>query len=907
MIGPKAKPMVRSIVLAPDLAEASRARQFLREVGAEAGLLPERIFDLTVASSEAVANAIQHALMKDQVEVTTFLYPDRLEVHVEGPGAFQPPRMIEERSNRGLGLPLMACLADHLALYSSPRGGTLVSLTFHRPGLGDEEPEDHLPPSLQELMAGDSFLREVVDNSPDGFGVVDEKDRFLYVNDRMLERTGMKPKRVLGRSIWELFPAYGLQSSPLLDEVRSTGRSITSTSPGPSPDTWREWSAFPVAGGVAIISRDITGRKRAEEALRTSLERHALAQRASRTGFWDWDMSSGKLTWSPEFFELLGLTPTPDPTFDTWLDVVHPDDREPAMAKINRSIEEHVSLDSEYRVMLPDGEERWITAVGDTFYDAAGRPQRMCGVCIDITARKQAEEALRRSQQDLDRAQEVGLMGWWRLDTQKDVLTWSDENHRIFGVPKGTRMTYESFLETIHPDDRGYVDEQWSASLRGKPYDIEHRIVVDGVVKWVREKAYLEFDSSGGLLGGFGISQDVTERKQAEEALRASEERYRGLFENMLSGFAYCRMLYDEEGCPSDFVYLAVNETFVHLTGLQDVVGRKVTEVIPGIREETPEIFDIYGRVARGGDPERFEIDFAPLSKWLEIAVFCPAADHFVAVFDDVTESKRTVQALLESEEKYRALAEENERLYRQQLTIADNLQLALLNIPEEIGRVRLGHLYRSATETAKVGGDFYDVFEVRDGKVAVLIGDVSGHGIEAARVASLTKDVIHAFAHQTLRPQEALKRTNKLLREKSLPGFVTVFLGVLDPDSGMLHFASAGHPETLLRRAEGQIEVLGDGSLPLGVVDEVLWKMGKTTLEPGDLVLLYTDGVTEARHDGQFFGQEGLMALLRRKRVSAKSLPQLIVDRVLAFSGGVLRDDLAILAFSLGDDIPDS
>ncbi len=875
MIPPKERPVVRSLSLAPDLAEVSRARQFLRAVGTEAGLLPDRVFDLTVASSEAVANAIQHARTKDQVEVTALLYPDRLEVQVEGPGAFQPPSMLEERSSRGLGLPLMAHLADHLALYSSPKGGTLVSLTFHRPGLGEEEPEDHLPPSVRELLVGNSFIRDVVDNLPDGFCVVDAEDRFLYVNDRMVERTGMERDRVLGRSIWELFPGYGLQSSRLLDEVRSTGRAVTSTSPGPLPETWREWSAFPVSGGVAIVSRDVTGHKRAEEALRASLERHALAQRASRTGFWDWDIPSGTLTWSPEFFELFGLDVSAEPTFDTWLGAVHPDDRGPAMARIDHSIEEHVSLDNEYRVILPGGEEHWISAVGDTFYDSSGRPQRMCGVCIDITDRKWTEQELRRSQQDLDRAQEVGLMGWWRLDTRKDVLTWSDENHRIFGVPKGTAMTYESFLETVHPDDREYVDEQWRAGLRGDPYDVEHRIVVDGAVKWVREKAYLEFGSAGELLGGFGITQDVTERREAEERLRASEERYRRLFENMLSGFAYCRMLYDEKDRPSDFVYLDVNEMFARMTGLHDVVGKKVTEIIPGIREETPEIFEIYGRVARGGDPERFEIDFTPLSKWLEIAVFCPAEDHFVAVFDDVTERKRAVRALLESEEKYRVLAGENERLYRQQLTIAENLQLALLNIPEEIGRVHLGHLYRSATQAAKVGGDFYDVFEVRDGKVAVLIGDVSGHGIEAARVASLTKDVIHAFAHQTLRPQEALKRTNKLLREKSLPGFVTVFLGVLDPDSGMLHFASAGHPETLLRRTEGQIEVLGDGSLPLGVLDEASWKMGQTKLEAGDLVLLYTDGVTEARRDGEFFGQEGLMALLRRKRVSTKSLPR--------------------------------
>jgi PAS domain S-box-containing protein len=150
---------------------------------------------------------------------------------------------------------------------------------------------------------------------------------------------------------------------------------------------------------------------------------------------------------------------------------------------------------------------------------------------MDITDRTRAEEALRQNREDLDRAQEVGQIGSWRLDVRRNVLTWSDENHRIFGVPKGTPLTYESFLATIHPDDRQYVDTKWQAGLRGEPYDIEHRLVADGRVKWVREKAYLEFDHAGGLLGGFGITQDITARRHTEEALRESEARFRSLAE----------------------------------------------------------------------------------------------------------------------------------------------------------------------------------------------------------------------------------------------------------------------------------------------------------------------------------------------------------------------------------------
>ncbi len=123
------------------------------------------------------------------------------------------------------------------------------------------------------------------------------------------------------------------------------------------------------------------------------------------------------------------------------------------------------------------------------------------------------------------RAQELGQIGWWRLDTTSNVLTWSDENYRIFGAPPGEPQTYQSFLQTVHPDDRKAVDESWCAALRGEPYDIEHRIIANGQVKWVREKATLEFDERGALRGGFGITQDITHHKAVEEALQWSVQR----------------------------------------------------------------------------------------------------------------------------------------------------------------------------------------------------------------------------------------------------------------------------------------------------------------------------------------------------------------------------------------------
>ncbi len=149
---------------------------------------------------------------------------------------------------------------------------------------------------------------------------------------------------------------------------------------------------------------------------------------------------------------------------------------------------------------------------------------RWLGFVRDIRDRKQLEASIRSIVSDLERAQSVALIGSWRLDVQRNELTWSAEGHRIFGIPPGQPLTYETFLGCVHPDDRAFVDERWKAALRGdEPYDIEHRLLVRGEVKWVREKADLEFDDKGALIGGIGITKDVTERRRLEDGLREAE------------------------------------------------------------------------------------------------------------------------------------------------------------------------------------------------------------------------------------------------------------------------------------------------------------------------------------------------------------------------------------------------
>lgn len=172
---------------------------------------------------------------------------------------------------------------------------------------------------------------------------------------------------------------------------------------------------------------------------------------------------------------------------------------------------------------LPSGERRWIRTDKIPLKDAFGQVTRILVMALDITAQKEIEEALRISQDDLNRAQSVARIGSWRLDVRRDVLTWSDENYHLFGMPLGSPLSYATFLSAVHPEDRERVDQAWQAALNGEQYEIEHRVIVAGETKWFREKAELEFDDRGQLLGGFGTTQDVTERRGAAEARREAD------------------------------------------------------------------------------------------------------------------------------------------------------------------------------------------------------------------------------------------------------------------------------------------------------------------------------------------------------------------------------------------------
>ena len=281
--------------------------------------------------------------------------------------------------------------------------------------------------------------------------------------------------------------------------------------------------------GVAILTKTIiyffSSRSivRAQEELQESQRQAALlsdliesSSQPFGTGFPDGRMG----IYNSAFPRLLGYSKEEFVALNWGTDLTPPEwlEKEAAVLEELHRTGQPVHYEKEYR--RKDGTRVPVELLVHLRRDEHGEPSYYYAFITDITERKRAEAALRESREDLNRAQAVAQTGSWRLNVRRNELTWSDENHRIFGIPPGTPMTYETFLGTVHPEDREHVNREWMAALKGQSYDIEHRIIVDGTVKWVRERAELEFNPHGQLLGGFGTTQDITERKQAEGEIK---------------------------------------------------------------------------------------------------------------------------------------------------------------------------------------------------------------------------------------------------------------------------------------------------------------------------------------------------------------------------------------------------
>ncbi len=274
----------------------------------------------------------------------------------------------------------------------------------------------------------------------------------------------------------------------------------------------------------------------------------------------------------------------------------------------------------------------------------------------DITKRKQTEKALKESEKKYRQLVETAQEGIWAIDVDANTTYTNPRMAEMLGYTPEEMMGRHLFF---FMDERGKEVAQIGLDRRKQGIKEQHDFEFlrkDGQRIYASLETSPMMDEAGNYVGALAVVADITERKQAAAALREIEGRYHNLVEGMLEGVAYCRMLYDERGHPVDWIYLTVNSNFEKLTGLHNITGKRVTEAIPGIEKADPTLFEIYGRVASNGKPETFEMDVKSLGQWLRVSVFCPEKDHFVAVFEDISERKKSESVIAESLEKRREL-----------------------------------------------------------------------------------------------------------------------------------------------------------------------------------------------------------------------------------------------------------
>lgn len=308
----------------------------------------------------------------------------------------------------------------------------------------------------------------------------------------------------------------------------------------------------------------------------------------------------------------------------------------------------------EIKIRKKDGAEFYAQLQSIAAKDTGKKPALFLTALSDITERRVAEKRLQESREDLSRAQAVAMTGSWRLDVQKNLLQWSEETYRIFGVPVDTLMTYERFLSIVHPDDREYVHQKWSDALKGEPYDIEHRIVAGSKVKWVRERAELEFDKKGILNGGFGTVQDITERKLTEEAILRSKKEWERTFDTIPDLI----MILDK-----GYRIRRINRSLSDRLGVspENALGRRCYELMH--RSGTPVEYCPHAMLLSDGSEHTEEIYEEHLGGHFLVTV-SPLYDNegklegSVHVARDITELKLAEESLLDSQRLSRQIME---------------------------------------------------------------------------------------------------------------------------------------------------------------------------------------------------------------------------------------------------------
>ncbi len=501
--------------------------------------------------------------------------------------------------------------------------------------------------------------------------LIDETARFQYVNDEACRALGYTRAELLSKAVPEIdidFPAE--RWSDHWRNLKTQG-SLSFE----SRQRTRDGDIIPVEisanyfeyGGRAYnlaLVRDITERKKAEEALRRSEAYLAEAERINHTGSWAWNAASGIQYWSKECYGIMGFDPAEGvPRLERFLEAVHPEDRPRLRERLQRLARETTNYETEYRIVRRSGEVRDLRVIGHPVFDSAGNLLEYVGTTADITDRKRAEDALRRTAAYLAETQRLTHTGTWVVDPTTEPLYWSQELFQIFGFdPQHGLPTREQALQRIHPEDRDKFKQAFDRCIHEKvDSEVEYRIMLpDGTVKHTHGQGHPVLNANGEVVEVVGTTTDITEPKKAEESLRQSEA-YLAESERLTHTGSWALDLASDK-------YVYISQEDCRIWGLHPQEGLPTKEAIfhrihPEDRDEWKEKFQKALREkADSFDEYRIVLPDGTVKHVHTIrhAVLNSAGDldKLVGTTVDISERKRAEEALRESETRFRTFVD---------------------------------------------------------------------------------------------------------------------------------------------------------------------------------------------------------------------------------------------------------